>query len=94
MVEMTGGRISDHELDQTVRQITPALGQTMVWARLRSLGYRVTRARVCESICSTDPIHTALRWREMTPCRPYSVPGPNSLWHIGNNIIMIVYNMY
>jgi len=32
----------------------------------------------------TDPLHTALRWRgNLTPRHPYSVAGPNSLWHIG-----------
>ena len=40
----------------------------------------------------TDPINTALRWREITPRRPYSVPGPNSLWHIGklNNYTILI----
>ena len=50
---------------------------------LGSLGFKVTRARVREAMRASDPINTALRWREITPRQPYSVPGPNSLWHIG-----------
>lgn len=72
-----------HILLRQMRIDFPSLGQTMVWGRLRSLGFRVTRARVREAIRVTDPIHTALRWRQVTPRRLYSVPGPNSLWHIG-----------
>ena len=53
-----------------MRRDYPALGQTMVWGRLRSMGYLVT---VREAIRATDPIYTALRWREMTTRRPYSV---------------------
>ena len=78
--------ISDNDLQECLREMRrglPALGQTMVWGRLRSMGYAVTRARVREAIRATDPIYTALRWTEMTTRRPYSVPSPNSLWHLG-----------
>ena len=52
-----------------------------------SLGYRVSRARLRAAIHDTDPIQTALHWQGgITTRRPYSVPGPNSLWHIGLNI--------
>ena len=47
------------------------------------MGYRVTRERVREAIRNTDPINNASRWREVSARRTYSVPGPNSLWHIG-----------
>ena len=30
-----------------------------------------------------DPISISMRWHLKTKRRPYSVPGPNSLWHIG-----------
>ena len=55
----------------------------MVWGRLRSLGFKVTRERVRNAIRSVDPLHTALRWKEMTTRRPYSVLSPTSLWHLG-----------
>lgn len=83
----SGIAISDHDLHECLYQMRrdyPALGQTMVWGRLWSMGYAVTRARVREAIRATDPIYTALRWKKMTTRRPYSVPSPNSLWHLGN----------
>ena len=86
MMENPSGNITDSELYevlQHMRRELPALGQTLVWGRLRSLGFKVTRARVRDAMRVSDPIHTALRWREITPRQPYSVPGPNSLWHIG-----------
>ena len=62
----------------------PEMGESIVWGRLRSMGYIVTRQRVRRAIRSTDPMSVALRWRGgLVYRRTYSVPGPNSLWHIG-----------
>ena len=86
MMENPSGNITDSELREILQQMRrdlPSLGQTMVWGRLRSLGFKVARSRIREAMRASDPINTALRWREITPRRPYSVPGPNSLWHIG-----------
>lgn len=48
------------------------------------MGYRVTRWRLRQVIHDTDPINRALHWGNNLHVRwPYSVPGPNSLWHIG-----------
>ena len=67
-----------------LRKSSPHLGEVMVMGHLRSLGYNVPRARVSSAIRATDPINTALQWQgTVTSRRPYSVPGPNSLWHIG-----------
>ncbi len=55
----------------------------MVWGHLRLVGIRVTRERVREVIHQIDPVQTALRCVQITHRRPNSVPGPNSLWHIG-----------
>lgn len=82
-----GRSITDNELYVVVRQLRheiPSLGQTMVWGRLRSMGFRVTRYRVRQAMRENDPLHTALRWRgQLVQRQPYSVPGPNSLWHLG-----------
>ena len=43
MIHTPNGRLFDSEL-QTVE--LPALGQTMVWGRLRSMGFCVTHERV------------------------------------------------
>ena len=58
--------ISDNELREVLQQMRrefPTLGQTLVRGRLRSLGFRVTRARVREAMRVIDPINTALRWK-------------------------------
>lgn len=85
LVNLDGEReISDEDLQQILQQELPSIGQTMAWGRVRSMGYIVTRERVRQAMRTNDPIHTALRWQgETTLRRPYSVPGPNSLWHIG-----------
>ena len=89
MSSNVGASISDQELrsvlDQLRREL-PSLGQTMVWGRLRAMGFEVTRIRVRQVMRESDPIHTALRWKgEFVQRRPYSVAGPNSLWHLGEN---------
>lgn len=69
-----------------VRSELPELGEKMVIGRLRSMGYTVSREHVREALRATDPINIALRWQGVrTARRPYSVPGPNSLWHIGEH---------
>lgn len=84
-----GAMISDDHLSELLRglrQELPSLGQTLVWGRVRSMGFKVTRARVRQVMRQNDPINTALRWRgEFVQRRPYSVAGPNSLWHLGEN---------
>lgn len=87
MVSDPSRRVGDAELRtilSTIRQQLPHVGEKMVSGRLRSLGYHVTRERLRQAIRDTDPINCALRWQGvLSPRRPYSVPGPNSLWHIG-----------
>ena len=71
----------------SLRHDLPNVGEKMVLGRLRSMGYQVTRERVRQAIRATDPINSALRWQGvLTPRHPYSVPGPNSLWHIGDYV--------
>lgn len=82
--------ISDPELRSLVECIIaqqPSVGQSFVWGVLRSQVYMVTRERIQQTLRSCDPINTALRWGGITtPRQPYSVPGPNCLWHIGKYI--------
>ena len=79
--------IRDDELEHLLRQIrheTPALGERMIMGKLRSHGIKVSRSRVRSCLRQIDPLNTALRWRgHLARRQPYSVPGPNSLWHIG-----------
>lgn len=83
--------ISDAQLMSSLQEIQhnyPAMGEVMVLGHLRALGYRVNRDRVRRALRTIDPISSALRGpRGITARRPYSVPGPNSLWHIGMLIV-------
>ena len=82
---------SDLELNVLIRrnrQNTPDIGQTLLLGRIRSMGYRVSRKRLRETIRAHDPLNTALRMPGgLTSRMKYSVAGPNSLWHIGKNCL-------
>ena len=79
--------ISDADLNDIIselRSTNPHVGESLVTGRLRSLGYYVVRDRVRNALQSSD----LLRWPGvLTHRRPYSVAGPNSLWHIGNDLV-------
>ena len=76
-----------NDLKAIVRQIkvdSPHIGQVMLMGQLRARGYRVSRAKLRAAVRELDPLNTALRVPGgLAPRRPYHVPGPNSLWHIG-----------
>lgn len=86
--------MSDVDLISVMKAIridTPYCGVSMMYGSLRARGIKVTRERVRTSLRSIDPIGSALRWPAgPTKRRPYSVAGPNSLWHVGNDMHDIV----
>ena len=79
----------------------PDFGETMALGHLCSLGYNISRYRLCQCIRRTDPINIALCWiGGPVVRRQYSVPGPNSLWHLGQHfsgqvftILILTYNI-
>ena len=78
--------LNDEELKDLLRDIRrehPNLGQTMMLGLVRARGYYVSRARLRDAVRDIDPLSSALRWHILTHRRRYSVPSPNSLWHIG-----------
>lgn len=84
--------ISDEEIDghcKSYRESHPYTGERELIGHLRSLGVFVQRYRLRDSIHRVDPIATALRWALPIKRRPYSVPSPNSLWHIDSNMKLI-----
>ena len=91
--EETTNVLDDNELDEVLCDLCrelPYIGESLVMGRMHAMGHRVSRERIRESIHRTDPFNTALRWGgSLRSCRPYSVPGPNSLWHIGETNIII-----
>ena len=74
--------LTDAELE--IQAESPTLGESMVAGRLRASGYKVTRERIRNTLRETDPLSVAMRWPGgLSRRHPYSVAGPNSLWHIG-----------
>ena len=61
----------------------------MICGSIRSRGITVTRDRVRAAVKSVDPLGGALRWPAQIKRRPYSVPGPNSLRHIGESSVLL-----
>ena len=64
-------------------------GQSYIICHLRSLGLRVQRSRVRESIARLDPKNSAVRWGVVVYRRNYYVPWPNSLWHLDGHHSLI-----
>ncbi len=87
MLNIPVTRLSNAELlclVEELRREHPHAGEVVIMGEVRSRGYRVPRARLRHAIHESDPLNTPLRWRGgLTARRPYSVPEPNSLWHIG-----------
>ena len=77
--------ISEAHLDEIVTemiQLQPSYGIRTVQSRLRARGFNLQRERVRESIHRVDPLGVETRLRTSLHRRQYSVPTPNSLWHI------------
>ena len=87
LVEDPEIEISDDDLVTLIQQIridAPYTGVQMMWGSLRQRGIKITRERLRVVLRSIDPFSGARRWPSALIRRqPYSVPGPNSLWHIG-----------
>ena len=78
--------ITDENLETLVLDIKaemPDVGERMLLGALIARGVKVGRERLRRIIQKVDPINTALRWSSFVVRRPYSVPGSNSLWHLG-----------
>lgn len=84
--------IDDNELDQLITEIqrnNPNIGVSMLQGHLRSLGEKVQRQRIRESVLRINPLRAIVRWQQAISRRSYWVPGPNSLWHIDGHHSLI-----
>ena len=85
--------ISDEDLDNIVKgfygRSGAMSGQTFIIGYVQSKGIRVQRSRIRESIARVDPVNTVLRWGMVVSRRKYSVPWPNSLWHLDGHHSLI-----
>ncbi|XP_071821220.1 uncharacterized protein [Apostichopus japonicus] len=80
--------VHDAELDEMVKAAVgknPSYGEKMVAGLLASKNVHVQRDRIRQSIRRVDPDGVETRKRVALHRRQYSVPGPNSLWHIDGN---------
>ena len=95
---MTGfHNFPNEELDEKVKEFILnhgcTIGQGYVGGYLRSIGLRVQRRRIRESMARIDPHNTALRWGIAISRRKYQVPWPNSLWHLDGHHALIRWKM-
>lgn len=84
--------ISDCELDKLTSQVqlnNPNVGVGMLQGHIRSLGMRIQRQRIRESVLRINPLRAVVRWHQAISRRTYWVPGPNSLWHIDGHHSLI-----
>lgn len=80
--------ITDDDLDALVKDFVanfPTAGQKTLAGHLNTLGYRIQRFKIRESLYRVDPWGVEQRSRRLLHRRKYRVPGPNSLWHIDGN---------
>ena len=80
--------ITDHDLDAMVASIQrqyPDCGYSMMQGYLNGLNHRAQQGRIREAMARTDPEGLASRWFNTVVRRAYSVPSPNSLWHVDGN---------
>ena len=86
--------LSDEELMRLIvtwKMEMPNIGVSIITGRIHACGHHVQRERIRQAVRSVDPLSAALQAPGgLTSRRPYSVPGPNSLWHIGNQSIALV----
>ena len=61
----------------------------MMRGLLLGRGINLQRQRVRDSLKRIDPEGTKERWRNTIHRRVYSVPTPNSLWHMAGHMKLI-----
>ena len=85
--------MTDDALDEIIRSYMSRhgnlTGESYLIGHIRSLGLRVQRDRIREALTRVDPVNSRLRWAITITRRVYSVPWPNSLWHIDGHHSLI-----
>ena len=85
--------ISDDQLDEVIglfmSQHGTTTGQSYLTGYVRPLGHLVQHDRVRAAINRVDPENSAFQWAAVITRRVYSVPRPNSTWHIDGHHSLI-----
>lgn len=90
MVDSSRNTITDPQLRELIRDWKhemPMVGETLIIGRLQASGLYVQRNRVRNAIRAVDPLNALRAPHGLSRRHCYSVPAPNSLWHIGECII-------
>lgn len=80
--------ISDGDLDTIIMSVQcehPNIGYRMMRSFLAIPDVHVQERRIRSSMRRVDPLGVSLRWARSVHRRSYSVPCPNSLWHVDSN---------
>ena len=88
--------IDDSTLDSILEGLLnrfPNAGIVMMTGYLRSANIFLTRNRIRNSLVRVSPVGMLLRQLTTTVRRQYSVPAPNSLWHIDGLHCLIRWRM-
>ena len=91
---MTGyNNLPDEQLDNIIIRFNQehgiSVGRSLVMGHLRSLGLRVQERRITKAFLRVNPRNYNLRWTSIIQRIKYSVPSPNSLWHIDGHHSLI-----
>ena len=91
--------ISDDSLKEKINQIRlrfPNSGIREVTSMLQISDppIRVQRDRVAKLLSVVDPVGSARRWTQSITRRVYSVPQPNSLWHVDTHHKLIRFVLF
>ena len=84
MLELRRDAVTDAQLRTMIRSLKCLRLEKRWWLADCTPVDSVTRERVRCAICAVDPLNTSLQAPHgLTRRQCYSVPAPNSLWHIG-----------
>ena len=89
--------INDNELKERFEKLHLIYPNSGIWeinSMLKSLDppIIVARDRVARILANVDPTETVRRYAQVIPRRVYSVPSPNSLWHLDTHHSLISYS--
>ena len=83
--------VADEELDKLVKRYISChgatSGQQFISGYIKSLGLRVQRRKIRESMIRVDPCNTTITWGAHVSRGTYKVPWPNSLWHLDGHFV-------
>ena len=90
--------LEDNDIKSIIRDITKSFPNSGIRELVAMLKGRnppviVQRDRVQKLMAEINPVATIRRWAQVIPRRTYSVPTPNSLWHIDTHHSLIRYNV-